>query len=113
MEKKFLFFFIVWIILGILYHIFYFFNKDTKLKRKLYPWTLFLSGILFILFLFWLGIHKWKSSYIAVPMMILSIIVIVILNIKFTKFCGSCGKMIYLPAFMIKIKYCPKCGAEL
>jgi uncharacterized protein (DUF983 family) len=50
-----------------------------------------------------------EAFYLAVP----AVILISLLNIRATKFCDSCGKMVMNQNVLSPPKYCSKCGAEL
>jgi hypothetical protein len=100
-------FFPIWGILGIGTFVFYSFNRNVTLKRKIHPWLVSGIGFVFWLFIIWVGFP--------LPICIgalLVIALITILNIKMIQFCDHCGKTIQSGGFS-KIKYCPKCGNEI
>ena len=83
-------------------------NKNPDLKRKLFPPFVVGIGILFIGFIY-LTDPSFSGFYVIIP----ATIIIVILNIRDTKFCGSCGKTLMLNRLLTKPGYCPNCGEKL
>jgi len=109
LEKKFFIFFTVWVILGILDSMFFVLNKNSKLKKRLHPWIVLGTAVLFIAFVIWISgfeIHLFTLLIIATTVMMF-------LNIKLTRFCDSCGKTLFPNLISWKIEFCPKCGAKL
>lgn len=97
-----------WIILGIISFIVFFLGKNAQLKRKLWPPFVIVGGVLFIGFAYTMG-FRGEGIYFLVPVIILTSF----LNIRFTKFCDGCGKIITNKNFLSKIESCPKCGEKL
>jgi len=108
-------FFGTWIVLGIAGFFLFYRGRDTDFKRKWFPRFVVLVGILFVGFattLFYLPTRSTESLrmlFFVVP----ATCVISWLNIKFTRFCDSCGHMIHNHNWFSPMNFCPKCGAEL
>lgn len=98
----------VWIVLMIISFVIFFLGKDAQLKRKLFKPFVIGAGILFLGFVYSMGVEL-KVFYFMVPLVIL----ISYLNIRFTKFCNSCGKIVINQMFLIPTKFCSKCGEKL
>jgi len=97
-----------WIILTILGFLLFYRNKDVKFKRMWFPRYMIFCGILFMIFIKFMG-APFEVYYLVVP----GLTLICFLNIHFTKFCSSCGTTIYNYNWFSKMKYCSACGAEL
>lgn len=107
-DRIFPIFFGVWIVLGIFSTVFFLFNKNAQLKRKVWaPFGIFV-GILFLTFLALMEAPR-EMFFIAVPMLIL----ITIVNIRNVKFCDNCGKTVMSQNPFSPSKFCPQCGASL
>ncbi|MEW6008415.1 MAG: hypothetical protein AB1629_02150 [Candidatus Omnitrophota bacterium] len=108
-QTKFFIFFVIWVALGISSGFFYIFNKDVKLKRKLQPWLIVGTGVLFIAFVIWIAGIRVEVLLLVIP----AVVLISALNLKLTQFCDSCGRTLYPNLLNWKIEFCPKCGAKL
>ena len=97
-----------WIVLGLATFAIFFLSNDAKLKRKLWPYFVVGGGVLFVGFMLAMG-FRGEALYVMVP----AIIVISVLSLRSTKFCDSCGKTIINQNFLVKPKFCVKCGAPL
>jgi hypothetical protein len=82
-------------------------NKDAPFKRKWAPRLGIMIGILFILFLW--GIPWQVMLFFVIP----SVALIAYINIRNTRYCDACGKMVYKHIGLPKRGHCPKCGARL
>ncbi|WP_283132287.1 zinc ribbon domain-containing protein [Enterovibrio norvegicus] len=101
-------FFGTWVILGIISFAIFFLGKNAELKRKLWPPFVIGTGVLFIGFIYAMGLQG-QALYI----MVLAVILITFLNLRSAKFCDACGKTIISQNFLIKPKFCSKCGEKL
>jgi ribosomal protein L37E len=109
MEIRVRIFFITWVILILIGLYLFNFNKNATLKRKIWPWWIVGSGILFNLFIYWIGMGS-KLLFMSVPATAL----ISFLNIRNTSFCDKCGKTSFnKQMWFTKIEFCAKCGAKL
>ena len=99
-------FFSTWIVLGLGSFAFFYFNRDAALKRKVLPVVIVSTGILFLGFLWLMGL-RGEAMYIAVP----AVILISLLNLRGTKFCDSCGRTLYNQWPFSEVELCPKCGS--
>ena len=107
-DEIFPFFIATWIVLGISGLILFNKNRDLQFKKKWFPKFIILIGTLFTFFV-WLMGATLEAFYLLIP----GVILISFLNIRLTKFCSTCGKMMYNYFWFTKMKYCSKCGAEL
>lgn len=101
-------FFGVWMLLGLGSFAFFHLNRNAVLKRKVWPIVVLLSGILFIGFIWKMGI-RGNGVYMAVP----AVVLISLLNLRATKFCDSCGRTLHNQGLFSAAEYCPKCGVKL
>src|SRR5262245_57464634 len=93
-ERVFPIFFGVWVVLGLSSAAFFFLNKNAALKRKVHPPFVIAVGVLFLGFVMLMGTpHDAFFLLIFVP----AITLITFLNIRNTKFCSGCGKMLVRP----------------
>lgn len=104
--KVLLFFFAIWVLLGLFSTGFFFINRNAGLKRKVWPWFVIGTGVLFLGFSGFSG--GYQILYFAGP----AVALITIMNLHLVKFCDSCGKTIYT-AFLLSPKFCSQCGAKL
>jgi len=98
----------VWIVLGIISFSIFVLGRDAKLKRKLWMPFVIGVGILFVSFGYLTGIGE-QLFLVMVP----AVILITYLNIKSTKFCDNCGKMIFNQNIFQIHKFCSRCGEKL
>jgi hypothetical protein len=102
-------FFAVWVVLGLSSGAFFHFSKNAELKRRVWAPVVVGAGLLFLAFSWALVSPSAGSSVFIVAVVAL----ITGLNIRGTKFCDSCGKMVHSPNPFSLTKFCPKCGAKL
>jgi hypothetical protein len=101
-------FFGTWIVLGLSSFAFFHFSKDAALKRKVLPVMSVSTGILFLGFIWLMGV-RGEAMYLAVP----AVILISLMNLRVTKFCDSCGRTLFNQNPFSKTEFCPKCGSKL
>lgn len=101
-------FFIIWILLGLGWFLFFTFNKNSTLKKRLLPVFIIGTGILFIGFVTVMT-HQLKPLLFLVPTTAL----ICYLNLRNINICDSCGCTVYSTVHFMKAAYCSKCGAKL
>jgi hypothetical protein len=95
------------IVLNLVAGAFFYLSKNGRLKRRLYHFLVGLQLLLFFGFVFAL-----TGSLSKIPIWFVAVVALMILwNIRTTKFCDSCGK--FVRAFLVPAKYCPKCGAQI
>jgi hypothetical protein len=107
-------FFLIFVIGIILFKI----NKNMALKRKIFPiWIIttysILGGLMVWFCISTQGKISAHSIIISLVFVIPATVLIGYLNIKNTKFCDSCGRMLQNPNWFSKMDYCPKCGSKL
>lgn len=109
-ERVFPIFFGVWIVLGVFSAAFFFLNNNAALKRKVHPPFVIGIGVLFIIFGVLMGFGRDAFFFIVI---VPAVAVITILNLRNTKFCGSCGKTLISQNPFTPPKFCSKCGTSL
>src|SRR5262245_7282586 len=109
-ERVFPMFFGVWVALGLVFTAFFYLNKDAALKRKVHPPFAIAVGVLFLGFVMLTG--KPRDAFFLF-VMVPAIALITLLNIRNTKFCSACGKMLVSQNPFAPPKFCTKCGASL
>lgn len=103
-----------WIILAVLGFL-VFRRMSAAGKRRWMPRFAVLAGILFVLFSTTLTVLQdpsWSSLRVLI-FVIPAVVLIIYLNIKFTKFCDKCGATLYNYNWFDPMRFCSKCGAEL
>ena len=100
---------LIWGALGLGSFLFFHFNRNAALKRRIWPAFIILVGAIFGGFMYYSGFRQPQAFYIFGP----ALIIISFLNIRTTRFCGSCGKTLYRQPIFSRIQFCPYCGAEL
>ncbi|MEA3213537.1 MAG: hypothetical protein QOE70_6594 [Chthoniobacter sp.] len=109
-QPEFIAFMAVWVGLGLGSFLFFHFNRNTALKRKLFPAFVILVGVMFGGFMYYsIGRHQPKVLVIFGPALVL----ITYRNIRQTRFCDSCGKTLYRQPIFSRTQFCPHCGGEL
>ncbi len=99
---------VTWVLLGVLGFYLFYLGKDADFKRKWWPWWIALIGVLFVLFIALTG-FPLQTLLFAIP----GILLISWLNIRQTRFCSSCGRMVLSSTPFLRPDYCSKCGAKL
>ena len=97
-----------WVVIILSALVFFTFNKNAALKRKM--WTPYLVGvgILFVGFI-WLEGPPPRVLSMDAP----AVALIVIYHIWSTRFCDSCGRTNLTQNPFSRPKFCYKCGAKL
>jgi hypothetical protein len=102
-------FIVIWFALAISSFLFFHFNRNTTLKRRVFPPFVVIIGVFFGCFVAYISRGHLQILFVAVPMIVL----ISFLNIRKTRFCGACGRTLYQQPIFSRSQYCPRCGAEL
>jgi hypothetical protein len=102
-------FFVVWGLLAIVGFLLFYVNPDAAFKKKYFRWFSALTGALFFLFILWTGFLPYHVFLIIVPVLVL----IHLLNVRNTQFCGACGRTSYTSHWFTKAQFCSRCGAKL
>jgi len=97
-------FFALWIGLGLAAFLFFKFNRNVRLKRRIFP--IFVIGVAVIFV--WFAVGKNGPALFVIP----AVALITLLNLWTTRFCGACSEMVGQRSF-IRPKFCPKCGGAL
>jgi hypothetical protein len=98
----------VWVALVLGSMAFFSFNKNTALKRRVLPYFVIFTSVLFIIFVWATGAPA-QVFYVFIP----AVALIGFINIRNTKFCDSCGRRNYGPNLFSPARFCSKCGAPL
>ena len=100
-----LIFFATWAVLCVAVWSFYW-KGTLAAKRRWHPRIIIGVGVVFLGFI---AITMPPALVMAVP----SVILISILNLKMTKFCGACAATLVQNPPWTKMRFCPKCGTSL
>lgn len=98
----------VWIGLGVVSWIFFSRSRDAALKRRVLRWGHIAASILFTGFVVLITGESW-FLLVLVP----AVALITFLNIRLTKFCGSCGATLYNANWFVRLRFCQRCGKPL
>jgi hypothetical protein len=98
----------VWVALGAIGWWFFARNRDPKLKRRVLRWGMIGVGLLFTVFTVLMSGEAWVLLFVVPAVALISY-----LNIRLTKFCPSCGAMLYNYNWFSRMNYCSRCGASL
>ena len=108
-ESAFLVFFVFWALLGLSSFLFFHFNRDAKLKKRVFPFFVVGVGVIFGTFAAYTT--GWHPAVLMVMLPLVGLITF--LNLRTTKFCDSCGRTLYRQSLFGPSKFCPHCGSEL
>jgi hypothetical protein len=100
-------FFAVWIALAAGGFLFFTSNKDVALKKRWFPRLAFGAGALFALVVFLMA--PWPAALLFAPFIAL----ITWMNIRMTRFCDACGRILINHQWWSKMNFCPYCGSKL
>ena len=100
-------FFVVWAALGVGGFLFFTRTKDVARKKRLFPRLAIGAGVLFGLVIALMA--PWTAVILFTPFIGL----ITWLNIRMTRFCDGCGKMLINHQWWTTMNYCSHCGAKL
>ncbi|MEO5915017.1 MAG: hypothetical protein ABIS50_12355 [Luteolibacter sp.] len=103
-------FMVFWGILGLGSFLFFHFNRNTALKRRILPIFIILTGLIFGGFVYYMTGRQQPQ---VLGFMIPAIILISFLNIRTTRFCDACGRTLYRQPIFTRAQFCPHCGSEL
>ena len=105
-DTKFTIFVVAWIAFALLLLVF---DKSAGIptKKRFLPWAISGAGVLFIGMTLWLK-PQWNVGVVVVP----TVLLISIFQIRLTRICDSCGKTLF-PRGFVRRSICSKCGHEL
>jgi len=90
-----------------------FLSKNARVKRRVFPWIMLLSGAVFLVPVFEMMANSQQPPVFRI-FFVLIVGVVCFLNIRMTKFCDSCGATILNSGgWFTTIRYCSRCGAKL
>jgi peptidoglycan/LPS O-acetylase OafA/YrhL len=101
-------FFVFWILLGIGATVFFYTNKDAKLKRKVHPILSIAGGVIFLG-----SVYIMSDGRDISPIPVIAVVIIMALNIKMTRFCDTCGATLISRVPFSSPRFCQNCGAKL
>ena len=96
-----------WMALGIASWVFFAFNRNAALKRRVWPVVAVGTGALFVAIVW----HMTSTPDVLV-FMVLAVLVITLLNLRAAKFCGACGRTHWNQNPFGSVDFCSKCGAR-
>ena len=102
------------IVLGVVGFFVFTFGKDVAFKKKWFPRSVILAGVLFVLFSNTvMVIHSRSFSILAILIIEIPFVALIsYLNIRATKFCDNCGATAVNHNPFSRMRFCSKCGAE-
>ena len=100
-------FLVVWVALAAGGFMFFAFNKDVARKRLYFPRYVIGAGVLFGLIIAFMA--PLPATLLFLPFIAL----ISWLNIRMTRFCGGCGRLLINQQWWVRMKFCPYCGEKL
>lgn len=102
-------FFIGWALLGLASFLFFNFNRDAKLKKRVFPVFIVGTGVVFATFAAY--VTGWRLAPLLIMLPLVGLITLI--NLRSTKFCAGCGRTLYRQSFFGPTKFCPHCGSDL
>jgi len=107
---EFIAFMVLWVLLGLGSFLFFHFNRNAALKRRVWPVFIVAIGLILGGFVYFsMGREQPLVLYFMVP----AILLISFFNIRTTRFCDSCGRTLHRQPVFSRAQFCPQCGAEL
>jgi hypothetical protein len=106
---EFIVFMVFWLLLGLASFLFFQFNRNAALKRRVWPPFMIIIGVIFAAFLW----HVTNGYSEALLFMVPAIVIISILNIRLTRFCDACGRTLHAQPFCSRPAFCKYCGTKL
>jgi hypothetical protein len=100
-------FVLTWIALAVSGFAVFQLSRDARRKRRLWPWSIGLATVLFIGFMAAVGM-PWTMVLGSVPILL----VIAWLNLRMTRFCAGCGRMV-VAGPISPPRFCTHCGTPL
>jgi hypothetical protein len=100
---SFIVFMAVWAVLMLFVAWFFGPRRDVALRRRVFPWWIIGSSVLFMGFVLAMTDWQLRSLPFAIP-----VAFIAFLNIRNTKFCSACGAMVYNRQVVAPMLRCPK-----
>ena len=98
---------ITWVVAGLGVTVFFIRTRDPDVKRRALLPISVAAGLVFLGGIVWTG--GGEAALLALPV----IAVIVLANIRLTKFCPRCGAWNYNYLWFARMDYCRRCGANL
>jgi uncharacterized protein (DUF983 family) len=99
---------IVWVLGGLSALLYLSQIRDPTRKRKAFVWITVLGGVVFSGFLL-ISLRGDPFAFVAIAMVAL----ITALNLALNRFCPRCAAWNYNWTWVMPMKYCRRCGADL
>ena len=99
--------FALFILIGVFGNLFLYFSRNIAAKKRYYRWIIISGAVFFVIMIY--GMPLPVILFFVGPALVL----ITYLNIRNTKICHLCGKVLYNYHWLSKMEYCSKCGATL
>jgi hypothetical protein len=106
---EFVVFMVFWTLLGLTSFLFFQFNRNAALKRRIWPPFIIIIGVIFASFVWYTSGGRPEVLVFMLP----AVALISLLNIRLTRFCQSCGRTIRAQPFSSPGSFCKYCGAKL
>ena len=97
----------LWIPLGILGFVAFQLNRNAKFKHQWFRWWVIFMGVFFVGSV--ATMEGGPSALALIPFVVLT----VGYNVWVTRFCDTCGQTVFPILTLGRVKFCPKCGANL
>jgi hypothetical protein len=101
---------VVWLIIAVVDSVLLL-RGTVPTKRRWHPRLVIGSGVVF-----WVFMLLWfpeNAPWPARAFFLLAVPGIILLSLKQTKFCSSCGSFLRRPVPWAELKFCAKCGTEI
>ncbi|HUP88105.1 MAG TPA: hypothetical protein VM100_02020 [Longimicrobiales bacterium] len=107
-------FFPLWIGLLAIGGPFFWFYRDNRLKRSVFPWYMGAMVTVFGTYAFGMMAPIKKDQLVETIFFFVVLVMVWIITVRSTKWCDDCGKMVTDQSmFRGRVKFCPRCGAAL
>ena len=84
------------------------FNRNAKLKKAIFPYVGVVTGALFLLLGWLIGLRPPGIYYMAC-----AVFAIMMLNFRVIRFCSKCGKTVPGSTPLTPARSCPRCNTVL
>jgi hypothetical protein len=88
---------------------FFLFARNARLKRRLWPWWLAATGLMFLVFAWYISQGTAWIYLILLP----AVVFFSYVNLRRVRFCDRCGRTVMPTTGFAAARFCSSCGAEL
>jgi hypothetical protein len=108
-------FFGTWFVLAFFSFIVFIIGANAELKRTWFPRVVIFAGVVIVIFISIMTVLNSRSgeSLCLLVFVIPAVAAVSYLNIRLTKFCGSCGATLFKNNWFSPTRFCSSCGASL